>query len=73
MSATSYGVNSRAPVFSGSRRVPGLYQRTLENGWVKFEFRGRLGGKVVRHTLEATTKTDAIAELRRLQVDFERG
>lgn len=69
----SYGVDSREPVYSGNRRVPGLYQRTLVDGSIVFEFRGRLGGKVVRHTLAAQTKTDAIAELRALQVDFDRG
>jgi integrase len=68
-----YGVESREPVHSGNRRVPGLYQRTLVDGSVVFEFRGRLGGKVTRRRLEASTKTDAVAELRALQVDFERG
>jgi integrase len=38
-----------------------------------FEFRGRLGGKVVRRSLKAKTKTDAIAEIRALQVDSDRG
>jgi integrase len=38
-----------------------------------FEAALRLGGKVRRHRLEATTKTDAIGELRALQVDFSRG
>jgi integrase len=33
----------------------------------------RLGGRVRRHRLEARTKTDALAELRALQVDYERG
>src|SRR5205085_9045060 len=33
----------------------------------------RLAGKVRRHRLAARTKTDAIAELRALQVDYERG
>src|SRR5205823_3929816 len=38
-----------------------------------YEARLRLGGRVQRHRLDAATKTDAIAELRALQVDFERG
>lgn len=69
----SYGLESREPVYSGTRRVPGLYQRTLINGRHVFEFRGRLGGKVTRRSLAAKTKTDAIAEVRALQVDFDRG
>ena len=38
-----------------------------------FEVKARLGGNVQRHRLDATTKTDAIAELRALQVDYARG
>jgi hypothetical protein len=61
------------PVYSGTRRVPGLYERTLSNGADVYEARLRLGGKVRRHRLKATTKTDAITELRALQVDYTRG
>lgn len=70
---TSYGADSRQPVYSGGRRIPGLYGRTLADGSEVFDFRGRLGGKVTRHRLAAKTKTDAVAELRALQVDYDRG
>ncbi len=73
MTPTSYGASSRRPVYSGNRRVPGLYERTLADGSTTWEARLRLGGKVRRHRLAATTKTDAIAELRALQTDYERG
>ena len=73
MTNESYGAASRAPVFSGNRRVPGLYQRRLADGSTVYEVAARLGGKVRRHRLRATTKTDAIHELRALQVDYERG
>jgi integrase len=38
-----------------------------------FEVAARLGGKVRRHRLEASTKTDAVAEARALRVDYARG
>jgi integrase len=59
--------------YSGNRRVPGLYERTLADGGTVFDAARRLGGKVRRVRLAAQTKTDAIAELRALQVDYERG
>lgn len=62
----------RRPVYSGTRRIPGLYERDTSSGTV-YDAALRLGGKVRRHRLEATTKTDAIAELRALQVDYGRG
>jgi len=73
MSATSYGAHSRRPVHSGTRRIPGLYERTLSNGQTVYDAALRLGGKVRRHRLEARTKTDAITELRALQTDYARG
>lgn len=73
MPGGSFGADSREPVFLGSRRVSGLYQRTLAGGSTVFEFRGRLDGQVVRRRLKAKTKTDAIAEIRALQVDVARG
>jgi integrase len=73
MTSSSYGATTRKPVHSGTRRVPGLYERTLADGSTVFEAALRLGGKVRRHRLEAKTKTDAIAELRALQVDYARG
>ncbi len=71
--ASSHGAPTRRPVYTGSRRVPGLYERTLANGSTVYDAALRLGGKVRRHRLQATTKTDAINELRALQVDYERG
>ena len=73
MTPPSYGATSRQPVYSGNRRIPGLWQRTTENGTVVYEVRQHLGGKLRRVRLEAITKTDAIAEQRRLAVDYERG
>jgi integrase len=73
MTQPSYGATSRQPVYSGTRRVPGLYERTLAGGATVYEARLRLGGPVRRRRLDATTKTDAIAELRALQVDVARG
>ena len=64
MTTPSYGAQSRRPVYSGTRRIPGLYERTLADGSTVYEAALRLGGKVRRHRLEARTKTDAIAELR---------
>jgi integrase len=45
----------------------------LADGTVVYDTALRLGGKVRRHRLKARTKTDAIAELRALQTDYERG
>jgi integrase len=73
MTVSSYGAATRKPVYSGNRRISGLYERTLSDGSTVYDAALRLGGKVRRHRLEAKTKTDAIAELRALQVDYERG
>jgi integrase len=73
MSTTSYGAQTRRPVYSGTRRIPGLYERARADGSTVYEAALRLGGKVRRHRLEAQTKTDAIAELRNLQTDYARG
>ena len=70
---TTHGATTREPVYSGARRIPGLYERTLADGSTVYEARLRLGGPVRRHRLTATTKTDAIGELRALQVDYGRG
>jgi len=70
---TDIGAASRRPVHLGSRRVPGLYERTLADGSTVFEVQFRAGKQVHRRRLTATTKTDAAAELRALRVDFERG
>jgi integrase len=68
-----HGAQTRQAVYSGKRRVPGLYERTLADGVKVYDVALRLGGRVRRHRLEARTKTDALAELRALQVDYERG
>jgi integrase len=73
VSDSAYGAATRKPVFSGKRRIPGLYERTLADGSTVYDVATRLGGKVRRHRLAARTKTDALAELRALQVDYERG
>jgi integrase len=71
--AAEYGAATRKPVYSGNRRVPGLYERTLVDGSRVYDAALRLGGIVRRHRLTASTKTDALAELRALQVDYQRG
>jgi len=73
MTSARHGATTRQPVYSGKTRIPGLYQRTLADASTVYDVALRLGGKVRRHRLEAQTKTDAIAELRALQVDYQRG
>ena len=73
MTSTSYGAKTRRPVYSGTRRIPGLYERRLASGEVVYDVALRLGGQVRRLRLTAATKTDAVAELRALQVDYGRG
>jgi integrase len=74
MSHSVYGARSRRPVYVGKRRVPGLYERTLAGGNVAYEARIRLAGGTQRHVLlDATSKSEAVAELRALRVDDERG
>jgi integrase len=70
---SSHGAASRRPVFSGSRRVPGLYERSLADGSTVYEVAFWQGGKTHRHRLQAATKTDAIAELGSLRTDYARG
>jgi integrase len=68
------GPDSRRPVFSGSRRIVGLYERRRADGVVVYEARYRRdGGKPKLVKLDATTKTDAIAELEALKTDQRRG
>lgn len=69
----SHGAATRRPVYTGSRRIPGLYSRELTDGSTVYDAALRLGGKVRRRRLTARTKSDAIAELRALQVDAARG
>jgi integrase len=63
----------REPVFTGNRRVRGLWQRKTADGSLVFEARLRLDGRDVRVVLEAKTKTDAIRELESVRVDRDRG
>ena len=67
------GARSRRPVHSGTHRIRGLWERERADGSTVFEFAGRLGGSFHRHTLQASTKTDAIRELEALRVDYQRG
>ena len=71
MTDSVYG--ERRPVYSGTRRVPGLYERDLTGGRVVFDAALRLDRKVRRLRLDARTKTDAIAEVEALRVDTRRG
>jgi integrase len=70
---TTHGATTRQPVYGGNLRIPGLFQRTLADGSTVYEVSARFAGRMRRHRLEATTKTDAVAEARALRVDFERG
>jgi hypothetical protein len=72
-SGWKHASSHRRPVYSGNRRVPGLYERTLADGSTVYDAALRLGGQVRRRRLQARTKTDAISELRALQVDYVRG
>ena len=63
--SVSHGPATREPVYSGNRRIPGLHARTKADGSTVYDVALRLGGKVRRHRLTATTKTDAIASFAR--------
>jgi integrase len=69
------GAASRRPVYSGNRRIPGLYERKLaDRKTVVFEARYRRnGGKPKLVKLDASNRTDAIAELEALKTDQRRG
>jgi integrase len=69
----SHGAATRQPVYSGSRRVRGLWSRRLVDGSTVFEARLRLDGRDRTLRLEAETKTDAVHELEGLRVDRQRG
>src|SRR6266516_4824197 len=58
---------TRRPVESRGRRVPGLYERTTTTGRRTFEFVGRLDGRVRTVKLDASTKSDAMAEAESLR------
>jgi integrase len=69
----SHGGATRTPVYSGTRRVRGLWQRRLADGTIAYEARLRIDGQDKRVVLEATTKSDAIREAESLRVDRDRG
>jgi integrase len=72
--ASSHGPSSRRPVYSGKRRIPGLYERRRADGSTAYEARYRRNGSTPKLVvLDATTKSDAIAELQALRVDGRRG
>lgn len=60
----SGGRARRRHVVYAGRRVTGLYERETGDGRLVFELRRKVGGRSVRHTLAATTATDAIREQR---------
>jgi integrase len=66
----------RAPrdrVVYGGKPVPGLYQRRTNEGKLAYEVRKKVAGKAVRHTLTATTATDAMREMRKWIAKYEDG
>ncbi len=69
----SHGATTRVPVHVGQRRIPNLWQRTLADGSVVFEFAGKVDGRVLRRRLAATNKTDAATEAGGLTTDRDRG
>jgi integrase len=69
----SHGAATRQPVYSGKRRVRGLWTRVLADGSVVYEARIRVDGRERQLALEADTKTDAMRELEALRVDRDRG
>lgn len=73
MSTSSYGSQSRQPVTYRGERIAGLYERRDSSGRVVYELRRKLGGKMVRRTLEAQTPTDAIREARAAVTRIEDG
>jgi integrase len=69
----SHGAATREPVYSGTRRVRGLWQRKRADGSTVYEARLRLDGRDTTIVLEATHKSDAIREQEALRVDRNRG
>jgi integrase len=63
----------REPVFSGNRRVRGLWQRTTTDGTLVFEARLRIDGEDKRVVLAGITKTEALREHESLRGDRNRG
>lgn len=61
----SGGRAARRQVIYCGKPVSGLYQRNTNTGTLVYEVRRKVGGKAVRHTLAATTATDAVREMRK--------
>jgi integrase len=71
--SSHHGASTRSPVVHGGRRIPGLWQRSLKDGTVRYEAQLRIDGSPKRVPLEATTRFDAVRELAALKVDRDRG
>jgi integrase len=72
--ASSHRADPRRPVYSGSRRIPGLFVHERADGTVVFTARLRQdGGEPKRAVLDARNQTEAIRELEELRVDRRRG
>jgi integrase len=70
---TQRAFHVREPVYSGGRRVRGLWQYARVDGSIAYEARLRIGGRDRRVLLEARTKSDAIREAEAVRVDRDRG
>jgi integrase len=69
-----HGAATRAPVFEGTHRVRGLWERRTADGKTKYDSQFRQAGRMrrVAHP-NGLTKTEAIAAHRRLVVGVESG
>jgi integrase len=65
--------SKRAPVFSGKRRVKGLYERKLSDGTTVYDARIRVDGIEHKKPFGAITKTDAIRAVEDFRVALVRG
>ena len=63
----NHGATTRQPVYSGNRRIPGLYERTPSRRVDRVRGLRPVSAGRCAATASATTKTDAIAEARALQ------
>jgi len=70
---TTGGRAYREQVVYGGKKIPGLFERTTNNGRHVFELRRKIAGRAVRHTLTATTATDAIREQRAFLAKLDAG
>jgi integrase len=65
--------SKREPVFSGKRRVKGLYQRVLADGTIVYDARIRIDGREHKKPFGPITKTDAIRAVEDFRVSLVRG